>query len=143
MDWLTPTRRAVRWSPMVVAFALAVGHAGGLRLADRPLRADVLIVALAMVVIGALCGLHDPGRDFVHAMPVSAARRLTHRLVVLVPALAIGAGARSQRWRRRCSGGPACARVAGSVAFGAAGVACLRCRRPAVWAHAPSTSPCR
>ena len=90
MDWLTPTRRAVRWSPMVVAGALAAATLVIMRVADRPLRADVFVVALAMVVLGAVCGLHDPAREFVHAMPVSAARRLTQRLVVLVPVVVVG-----------------------------------------------------
>jgi hypothetical protein len=87
MDWLTPTRRVVRWSPMVAASTLAAVTLVLVRLIDRPLRSDLLIVALAMVVIAALCGLHDPARAFVHAMPVSAARRLTHRLVMLGPSL--------------------------------------------------------
>jgi hypothetical protein len=87
MDWLTPTRRAMRWSPIIATSALAAATLGLVRLIDRPLRSDALIVSLVMVVIGALCGLHDPGRDFVHALPVSAARRLTHRLSMIVPAL--------------------------------------------------------
>jgi hypothetical protein len=88
MDWLTPTRRAVRWSPMFAALALATVTLVVVRLTLRPVRSDLLVVSLVMVVIGALCGLHDPGRDFVHAMPVSAGRRLAHRLVVIVPTLA-------------------------------------------------------
>ena len=88
MDWLTPTRRAVRWSPMFAALALATVTLVVVRLSARPVRSDVLVVSLVMVVIGALCGLHDPGRDFVHAMPVSAGRRLAHRLGVIVPTLA-------------------------------------------------------
>ncbi len=87
MDWLNPTRRVVRWSPMIVATSLGAATLAFIRLIDRPLRSDALIVSLAMVVVGALCGLHDPARDFVHAMPVSAARRLMHRLILLVPAL--------------------------------------------------------
>jgi len=89
MDWLTPTRRAVRWSPMFAALALATATLVVVRLTDQPVRSDLLVVSLVMLVIGALCGLHDPGRDFVHAMPVSAGRRLGHRLVVLVPMLAV------------------------------------------------------
>jgi hypothetical protein len=88
MDWLAPTRRAVRWSPMFAALALATVTLVVVRLTVRPVRSDVLVVSLVMVVIGALCGLHDPGRDFVHAMPVSAGRRLAHRLGVIVPTLA-------------------------------------------------------
>ena len=88
MDWLTPTRRAVKWSPMFAAVALATVTLVVVRLTDRPVRSDLFVVSLVMLLIGALCGLHDPGRDFVHAMPVSAGRRLVHRLVVLVPMLA-------------------------------------------------------
>jgi hypothetical protein len=88
MDWLTPTRRAVKWSPMFAALALATVTLVVVRLTDRPVRSDLFVVSLVTLVIGALCGLHDPGRDFVHAMPVSAGRRLVHRLVVLVPMLA-------------------------------------------------------
>ncbi len=88
MDWLTPTRRAVKWSPMFAALALATATLVVVRLTDQPVRSDLFVVSLVTLVIGALCGLHDPGRDLVHAMPVSAGRRLVHRLVVLVPMLA-------------------------------------------------------
>ena len=89
MDWLTPTRRAIRWAPLATLTAASAATFGIMRLADRPLRTDVLLCVTAMVVLGALCGLHDPGRDFVHAMPRSAAQRLVHRLIMLVPALTI------------------------------------------------------
>ncbi len=85
MDWLTPTRRAVRWAPLAVMTAASTATLALLRLADRPLRGQLLLCLPAMIVLGALCGLHDPGRDFVQAMPLSAARRLAHRLTVLVP----------------------------------------------------------
>ena len=89
MAWLTPTRRVVRWSPLLVAFGLAIGTLAVLRFTDRPLRGVELMIASTIVVIGALCGLQDPGRDFVHAMPVPASRRLAHRLVLLVPPLGL------------------------------------------------------
>jgi hypothetical protein len=88
MDWLTPTRRVVRWSPLIVVSALASGTLVLVRVIDWQLQAPVLLVLLAMLVIGALCGLRDPARDFVHPLPVSAGRRLTQRLIVVVPALA-------------------------------------------------------
>jgi hypothetical protein len=88
MAWLTPTRRATRWSPLLVSCGLAIATLLAMRVADRPVRADVVVVSLAMVLIGALGGLQDPAREFVHALPVSAARRLTHRLIVIVPASA-------------------------------------------------------
>jgi hypothetical protein len=90
MDWLTPTRRAIPWSPTIVAVALAGLTLVAIRLAEQPLRFDLFVVALVMVVLGAVCGLHDPAREFVHAMPVSAARRLAQRLVVLVPVVVVG-----------------------------------------------------
>jgi hypothetical protein len=90
MEWLTPTRRAVRWSPTIVALSLAGATLVLIRLAGRPLPSDVFVVTLAMVVLGAVCGLDDPAREFVHAMPVSAARRLAQRLVVLVPVVVLG-----------------------------------------------------
>ena len=88
MDWLTPTRRVARWSPLIVASALAAGTLVLIRVVEWPLQTPVLLVSLAMLVIAALCALHDPARDFVHPLPVSAGRRLTHRLTVVVPALA-------------------------------------------------------
>ena len=71
MDWLPPTRRVVRWSPLMVVAALASGTLvlvprRRLAIAGSPSR----IVFLAMLVIGALCGLHDPAREFVHPLPV-------------------------------------------------------------------------
>ncbi len=89
MDWLTPTRRLVRWSPMVVTCALAVATLALLRVADRPLGSMELTVGLVTIVVGALAGLDDPAREYVHAMPVSAARRLAHRLIVIVPGLVL------------------------------------------------------
>jgi hypothetical protein len=89
MDWLTPTRRVVRWSPFLLAVLVALGTITAHRLADRPLRSVELLMTSAMLVIGALCALNDPARDFVHALPVPASRRLVHRLLVIVPALAL------------------------------------------------------
>jgi hypothetical protein len=89
MDWLTPTLRLVRWVPLVVACALALMTIVLVRALEQPLRTTELTVCLAMIVIGALCGLHDPAREFVHAVPVPASRRLTHRLLLIVPALAL------------------------------------------------------
>ena len=89
MDWLSPTRAVVRWSPLLAASALAAATLVLIRVLDRPMPSQTLIVAPAMMVVGAVCGLHDPGRDFVHALPVSAAQRLAHRLIVLVPPLVL------------------------------------------------------
>ena len=72
----------------MVAFALASGTLVVVRVVDLPLQSPVLLVSLATLVIGALCALRDPARDFVHPLPVSAGRRLTHRVIVVVPALA-------------------------------------------------------
>jgi hypothetical protein len=89
MDWLTPTRRVVRWSPLGLAAGLAIGALAALRIADRPPRTVELTLSSVMVVIGALCGLHEPARDFVHALPVPASRRLLQRLAMIVPASAL------------------------------------------------------
>ena len=121
--WLTPTRRAVRWTPAFVSVAIATATLVVIRLADRPLRSDAQIIVLTMVVIGGLCGLADPGRDYVHALPVSAARRLAHRLAVLVPPIALAIVI--VRWMAdamfsEVAPGPGSLAMA---AFGAAGVA--------------------
>ena len=52
MAWLTPTRRVVRWSPLLVAFGLAVGTLAMLRLTDRPLRGLELTIASTTVARG-------------------------------------------------------------------------------------------
>ena len=123
MDWLTPTRRVVRWSPLLAAFGLAIATLAVLRLADRPLRGLELTVASTSVVIGALCGLQDPGRDFVHAMPIPASRRLAHRLVLLIPALGLAllvVRRTAAAWFAAMPEGPG---LAALVAFAAVGVA--------------------
>src|SRR6478735_3323271 len=88
MDWLHPTVRAVRWWPLLGACALAATMLAILRIADQPLGLDTHIGILALTVIAGVAGLHDPARDFVHAVPVSASRRLLQRLVLLGPAVA-------------------------------------------------------
>jgi hypothetical protein len=123
MAWLTPTRRIVRWSPLLVAFALALATLATTRIVGRPLRDFELMVSLTMIVIGALCGLHDHGRDFVHAMPVPASRRLVHRLLLIVPVTALAvAGVRSMAsaWFTVTPPAPGPGAL---VAFGAVGVA--------------------
>ena len=57
MDWLTPTRRVVCWSPLMLASALASGTLILIRLLDVPLQSPVVLVSLAMLVIGGLTSL--------------------------------------------------------------------------------------
>ena len=123
MDWLTPTRRAIRWAPLTVMTSASAATLTLVRLADRPLQGNLLVCVTAMVVLGALCGLHDPGRDFVQAMPRSAAQRLAHRLAVLVPTSAIALLAVrliAERWFTLLPPSPGWLAL---TAFGAAGVA--------------------
>jgi hypothetical protein len=89
MDWLTHTRRVVRCSPTCAAATLALAVLVVVRVAERPLPLGLHVALYAMVVISGVAGLHDPGRNLVHALPVSAAHRLLHRLVVIVPILAL------------------------------------------------------
>ena len=123
MAWLTPTRRVVRWSPLLVAFGLAIGTLAVLRVADRPLRGLELTMASTTVVIGALCGLQDPGRDFVHAMPVPASRRLAHRLILLVPLLGLALLVVRRTAAAWFAAVPSAPGWAALVAFAAVGVA--------------------
>jgi hypothetical protein len=90
MDWLTPTRRLVRCSLTFAAAAFALAVLAVVRIVDQGLPIGLYVAALAMVVISGLAGLHDPGRNLLHALPVSAARRLLHRLVVIVPVVVLG-----------------------------------------------------
>jgi hypothetical protein len=123
MDWLTPTGRLVPWSPMLVTCALALATLVLLDLADRPLTELELTVSLVTVVIGALAGLDDPARDFVHAMPVSAARRLAHRLLVIVPGLALAVVLVRVTAEQLFARLPPAPGSAALVAFGSVGVA--------------------
>lgn len=91
MAWWTPTLRAVRWSPLLGAIALATAALGVVRLLSGLLIEQAHVIVLAMIVIGGVSGLHDPGRGLVQAAPVSALRRLVHRLVMLVPVTTLGA----------------------------------------------------
>ena len=92
LEWWSPTRRAVRWTPLLVATALAGVALVVVRLQSRLLVEPAQVIALATIVIGAVSGLHDPARNFVQAAPVSAAHRLVHRMVMLVPLAAPGRG---------------------------------------------------
>ena len=123
MDWLNPTRRAVPWSPAIVAVSLTGATLVLTRLADRPLPSDVFAVALAVVVLGAVCGLRDPAREFVHAMPVSAARRLAQRLVMIVPVIVLGLMAIEWLARTLFTDMPQAPSWRALAAFGAVGVA--------------------
>ena len=96
MDWLTPTRRAARCSPTIAVAGLGLLVLSAVRLFEQPLPAGLYAALLAMVVISGVAGLHDPGRNLVHAVPVSASRRLLHRLAVIIPLVLLGLAA--VRW---------------------------------------------
>jgi hypothetical protein len=93
MDWLTPTLRATRCAPAIAAAGLGLLVLGTLRLFEQPLPDGLHVAVLVMIVLGGLTGLHDPGRNLVHALPVPASRRLLHRLVLLAPLVALGLAA--------------------------------------------------
>lgn len=85
---VVPTARSVRWTPLAGVAGLVLAALLLARSAARP--ADVVLAvasaALACVVVSAL---HDPAAALLAAVPVSAVRRRSLRLaVVLLPALA-------------------------------------------------------
>ena len=89
MMWLRPTVRIVRWSPLLAslvsgAVLLSIVGVDGDRLAE-----PAQLLALTITVIAGVAGLDDPGRDLVHAVPVSALHRLSQRLLVLVPSVVL------------------------------------------------------
>ena len=96
MDWLTPTRRATRCAPAIAAAGLGLLVVGMLRLFGQQLSDGLHVAVLVMVVLGGLAGLHDPGRNLLHALPVPASRRLLHRLALLAPLVVLGLAA--VRW---------------------------------------------
>lgn len=86
MDWWTPTRRIVRWSPLVGAWAAALLTLALMRARSEAIvDAAVVVLLPALVIIGAVAGLHDPARALLQPMPVSTLRRMGHRLTMLVP----------------------------------------------------------
>ena len=123
MAWLTPTRRIVRWSPLLVAFGLALSTLALARIVGRPLRGGEMMISLTMIVIGGLCGLHDRGRDFVHAVPVPASRRLAHRLLLIVPATALAVTGVQWVAAAWFTVTPQAPEAGALIAFGAVGVA--------------------
>jgi hypothetical protein len=87
--WWRPTRRAIRWSPVLVASGLAIVTLALVRWRDDRLDQLAQVVVTAAVVIGGVAGLHDQGRDVVHPLPATSLRRLAQRLAMLVPFTAI------------------------------------------------------
>jgi len=123
MDRLKHTGRAIHWAPLTSAAGLALATLAIVRLGDQPVRSDVLLVVSTMIVIGGLCGLHDPARELVHALPVAASRRLIHRLVLLVPAVTFGVIAVRFVTDRLFVDPPPAPGLSALLAFGAVGVA--------------------
>ncbi len=89
MDWWRPTGRAIRWSPVVFATCLALATLVVVRVRGDRLDELAQIIITTTIVIGAVSGLHDPGRDVVHPLPVSTLRRLGQRLVMLIPVVVL------------------------------------------------------
>jgi hypothetical protein len=108
---------------MLVTCAVALATLLLLHVAGRPLTELQLTVSLMIVVIGALAGLNDPAREFVHAMPVSAARRLAHRLIVIVPGLVVAVVLVRVTAEHLFARLPPAPGSAALVAFGSVGVA--------------------
>jgi hypothetical protein len=87
--WLRPTLRIVRWSPLLAclvsgAVLLTIVGLDGDRLAE-----PAQVLASTITVIAGVAALHDPGRELVHAVPVSALHRLSQRLFVVAPGVAV------------------------------------------------------
>ena len=90
---------------MLVAFALAIGTLVVLR-AHRPAvaRRTCLIVSTGDGRDRSACAdCTIPAATSCTRCPCRPARRLAHRLIVLVPALALALMRRCDGWRRRCS----------------------------------------
>jgi hypothetical protein len=88
--WLVPTSRALPWRPLLVvvptlAAVLAIADVAG----AGPAPPTLLGLAVALLAAAALLGLDDPARSLLAAVPTSLARRRAHRLVLLVPVLAV------------------------------------------------------
>lgn len=83
--WVAPTVRAVPWQPLgAVALCLAGVVLAATVRGSWPW--GVLDVAAAGLAAAVVAGLRDPAADLLAALPTSAARRRTRRLLLLVPA---------------------------------------------------------
>jgi hypothetical protein len=88
--WATPTRRAMRWRPVLATTSgigtvvLAMWAAGAPPAAEQP-----VMIAVAVLIAAAALGLDDPAHALVAAAPVGFGRRLAHRLAWLGP-IALG-----------------------------------------------------
>ena len=90
LAWATPTRRAMRWRPLLaVATANAMVVLAFAAADAPPTSKHVVLLFAAMIVAGATLALDDPAHSLIAAAPVGFARRLAHRMAWLVPA-AIG-----------------------------------------------------
>ena len=84
--WASPTRRAMRWRP-VLATTLGIGTAVlAMWAAGAPPAAEPPeMIAVTVLIAAAALALDDPAHALVAAAPVGFARRLAHRLAWLGP----------------------------------------------------------
>jgi hypothetical protein len=82
--WARPTVRATPLAPLAVAAAAFV-LLGTVVLVVDGSPEPLLPLAAAATAAALVAGLHDPAASLLAAMPASPARRLLHRLALLVP----------------------------------------------------------
>ena len=83
--WLRPTWRATRWQPLLTVTASGLVVVVLCRAVNEVPPAPVVGLVVCLIVVAGLAGLHDPGRDLVHAVATPAWSRLIHRLALLGP----------------------------------------------------------
>jgi hypothetical protein len=84
--WPAPTLRAIGWTPLVAVALTTLLVAGAVR-ATGASPAELVPLAAAAMAAALVAGLHDPAAELLAALPASAVRRRTHRLVLLAPAV--------------------------------------------------------
>ncbi len=89
--WIAPTCRAMPWVPLVAVTVGLVVASGVVSAATDRLPFELVVVACGAVVAAIVCALDDTAYTLIQPVPVSARRRLAHRLVLLVPvSVAVG-----------------------------------------------------
>ncbi len=86
LAWATPTRRAMRWRPMLATASCIATIVLAMWAADAPPAAESPeMLGVAVLVAAAALTLDDPAHALVAATPVGFTRRLAHRLAWLGP----------------------------------------------------------
>lgn len=84
--WARPTWRSLDWRPLVLVTGAELVAVLALGMATVTVPAPALaILAAALVLAAAVLALEDEARALLAALPTSGARRLVHRLVLVVP----------------------------------------------------------